>query len=208
MPRPSPRPKGGETAGDGVMSGEVRAVARELRDRGLVGSFDRVLRRMRGDPRASLLDVLIESHPDLDDGGSRAADRRVPAPGPGGGRGREGAKVATHLGVAVAGGEVASVARMTFYGDCAPGAAEPARVVAVLSMVGTLDAHRRKGLASEVVRSMARAHPGAEVRLTVDADNGGAMELYRKMGFEKRGRASGGLVGLALPPRDRPAGGA
>lgn len=52
-----------------IITGELHAVAESIRNNGLVESTGSLLSQLRGH-RSHLLDLLIESHPDKDDGGS------------------------------------------------------------------------------------------------------------------------------------------
>lgn len=174
------------TEGDGVMTGEARVIAGELRDRGLLASFNSLLRKLRNDRSASILDVLIESHPEVDDGGASKGDLR--------GLPKAAAKIATHLGVAVDGGRVVSMGRVTFYGK---GKGPECPVIGVLSMVSTLKSVMRKGFATKVMTSLMEIRPGIEMRLSVDRANAAAIQCYKRLGFVRNGPATPGLFHLA-----------
>lgn len=163
--------------GPEIQCGEATLVLAALRDARLIPSFDRLLKQIRDDPRATALDVLIEAHPHNDDGGATAADLS----GVGGKR----QKAATHVAVLVERGRVVSCARITMYtrarGD----------TFGVLSMVGTLASQRRRGLAHRLLVAFLDKHRETEIRLSVKSSNAEAVRLYERLGF-KRHRASAG----------------
>lgn len=168
-----------------MIVGQLHAAAARVRDAGLVKSVDQLLAQLRGPP-ALLLDLLIESHPDRDDGGAATpaaihgpklethaafyvADADA-GPGPGGGGGRP---------------RVDSMARLTLYGTAR-------KRVAILSAVVTRRGRRRAGLATRTVGALVRkcCPPGVPVRLTCTDANAG---FYARLGFEEK---AGGYMEL------------
>eukprot|EP00873_Tetraselmis_striata_P033981 jgi/Tetstr1/454245/TSEL_041164.t1 len=179
---------------DNVVHGEIHGVMLAARDRGFLASISTLLAQLRGDRRAAAIDLLIESHPDADDGGV-SADRSELK-----GLGKSPAKVATHLALLFAGTAVHAMARLTFY----RGAGH--RVVGVLSAVVTRKSQRRRGLAARVLSSLLDKHPGIAVRLAVDPANGPAVACYRSLGLVPvRGIARGKSGTASRTVLERPA---
>ncbi len=105
-----------------IISGELHAVTETIRNNGLVESAGSLLSQLRGH-RSHLLDLLIESHPDKDDGGSIPVMLK----------GYSKKKLETRLAISYRPGKkpsVDSMARLTLYGTSE-------KRVAVLSAVVT-----------------------------------------------------------------------
>ena len=173
-----------------IISGELHDVAETIRNNGLVESTGSLLSQLRGYP-SHLLDLLIESHPDKDDGGS------VPAML----KGFSGRKKETRLAVAVRPGKkpsVDSMARLTLYGGAVAAAgaagAAPAQAatdckrVAVLSAVVTRASRRRNGLARKTIMSLFENQLPAGVPVRLVCGSRAAARLYESLGFEVKGK--------------------
>eukprot|EP00873_Tetraselmis_striata_P026909 jgi/Tetstr1/447173/TSEL_034610.t1 len=157
------RGSAGHARGTGtVLSGEIHSVARDLRERGLVASAGSLVAQFRDDASATLLDLLIEAHPDHDDGGKPASTHT--------------SKLATHLAVYVDGSGVQSMARLTVYGA-------PRKPVGIVSAVATRESRRGRGLAATTVARLVRDFAGTPLRLHVDPTNAPAVALYESLGF-------------------------
>jgi hypothetical protein len=163
-----------------IISGELHDVAETIRNRGLVESAGSLLSQLRGH-RSHLLDLLIESHPEKDDGGS------VPGMLP---KGYSRRKLETRLAVSVRPGSkpsVDSMARLTLYGAAgAAGAGE--KRVAVLSAVVTRASRRRKGLARKTVIALLEKQLPAGVPVRLVCESRAAANLYSGLGFEVKGK--------------------
>eukprot|EP00873_Tetraselmis_striata_P044768 jgi/Tetstr1/465032/TSEL_009760.t1 len=182
---------------DNVVHGEIHGVMLAARDRGFLPSISTLLAQLRKDRRAAAIDLLIEAHPEADDGGL-SADRAELK-----GLGESPTKVATHLALFFEGEAVHSMARLAFY--CGAGH----KVVGVLSAVVTRKSQRRRGLATRVLSSLLDNHSGIAVRLTVDAANAPAVACYRSLGLVPvRGTSRGSSSATADAARivlERPA---
>lgn len=163
--------------GRDIISGEIHSTASLIRERGLVKGVDRLLTILRGAP-SLLLDLLIESHPGRNDGGTSPSQGRYPPEL----KGFPGGKLETHMALCVSsdGLRADSMARLTVYGTLR-------KRVAILSAVVTRASQRRKGLARDTITELlARCCPrGVPVRLV--CENAAALNLYVSMGFVPRG---------------------
>jgi predicted GNAT family acetyltransferase len=89
-----------------------------------------------------------------------------------------------HVAIARDGHEVIGMARLLSDGVCN----------AYLIDVWTLSSHRRRGIASDMVRSLAAAVPGQHIGLQTDD----AQELYAKLGFRPQPEFLSLVVGTWL----------
>jgi GNAT superfamily N-acetyltransferase len=156
-----------------IIAGDIFAVIGRARDEGWLRGLDRLVGQCSGrHPSATALDLLIEASPARTEDGGRGM-KLFPH------------KQQTRLFVGLMGNKTmkpVSMARLTMYADsCEPRSIESA--VGIVSAVVTHEGYRRKGYGRRVMESLLADSWPLELRL--EADDKGATQLYRGLGFKK-----------------------